>query len=166
MRLIFRKKNFLKSEIEPNESVVRLIFHRKHLTLDKKTKKVIRIKPMAFMPKKGTNLLSILRYDNWFKFLLIRYGRKKGRERKEKPNTLRGIIYMLVSDIKSIKEFKIDVKKDTTDNQHKRHGHIILPVKEGDEKIGAVVSKLSEMTSLALSKNCKGDILFSDNLKQ
>lgn len=132
--------DFLKDEIQDQESIIRFVFSKKDFS---KTKG--RIKPSAFEPPlqgNGAYNTSIFRYNNWnekcFKEL------KKELEEKRRGLTIKVTALMVVLAVRGIKGLKVE--KDTSNNQHKRHGNIIFP--EDENRIQSLCNQLAEKAKI------------------
>ena len=118
-----RNSKSLNNEIENNEPLARYVFSENHFKND-------RFKRGAFMPPNPSSNffeLSVIRHENCPADCLLKIGKKiksQRRDESKKDEKFKCIIATIsAKDIRKID--KLNVKSDTSNNQHRRHANII-----------------------------------------
>ena len=103
-------------KITDDEPLARYIFSNKHFS-----KKHKRVKRQAFMPALNKDTISVIRYKDFPKEQLIKYGQQSLSVQRKL--SLKATASILTKEVRSIPP--LDVKADQSKDQHPRHAHII-----------------------------------------
>ena len=135
--MVLKKQIHLDSIIQDDEPLARYIFSKSHFSKD-------RIKLQAFMPSNGT--VSVIRHKGCSEDCILKIGCKIESRREHSLKIVCSILTRVVRSVNGL-----DVKPDTSKDQHRRHANIINFTKYDDAKIRKSAKKLAERASLLLN---------------
>ena len=136
--MIFKKRDELSKTVQDNELLARYIFSKSHFSKENK-----RIKPQAFIPPKNKNTISVIRQNECSKTDILKIGKTIEETR---GSSLKAYCSVLTKEVRAIND--LDVKSDTSNNQHKRHANIIInPKNYNKAKIKQITEDLATIAS-------------------
>ena len=137
-----KNKKTLPESVLNNEPLARYIFDKEHFSKEKK-----RIKRQAFMPPKGKNTVSVIRYTSCPRDCILKIGKQIGVARERK---LKAVASLLTEDALSINNLKVEA--DTGGSHHRRHANIVFS-DYVDAKKRQIAQDLAQKASLLYTIN-------------